>query len=63
MTIPDGYDSNVTSISKINTLKAIKLAMTVDFVADLIANLKLNFTYELQRNKINFESLLIINEI
>ena len=40
MTIPDGYVSNVTSVSKTNKLKAIGLAMTVDVIAGLVANLK-----------------------
>jgi DNA (cytosine-5)-methyltransferase 3A len=40
MTIPDGYVSNVTSVSKTNKLKAIGLAMTVDVIASLVANLK-----------------------
>lgn len=41
MTIPDGYVSDVTSVSKTNKLKAIGLAMTVDVIAGLVANLKL----------------------
>ena len=40
MTIPDGYVSNLTSVSKTNKLKAIGLAMTVDVIASLVANLK-----------------------
>lgn len=40
MTIPDGYVSDVTSVSKTNKLKAIGLAMTVDVIAGLVANLK-----------------------
>lgn len=40
MTIPDGYVSNVTNVSKTNRLKAIGLAMTVDVIAGLVANLK-----------------------
>nr|WP_299416599.1 DNA cytosine methyltransferase [uncultured Emticicia sp.] len=40
MTIPDGYVSNVPSVSKTNKLKAIGLAMTVDVIAGLVANLK-----------------------
>lgn len=40
MTIPDGYVSNVTNVSKTNKLKAIGLAMTVDVIAGLVANLK-----------------------
>lgn len=40
MTIPDGYVSNVTNVSKTNRLKAIGLAMTVDVIACLVANLK-----------------------
>ena len=39
MTIPDGYVSNVPSVSKTNKLKAIGLAMTVDVIAGLVANL------------------------
>ena len=41
MTIPDGYVSDVPSVSKTNKLKAIGLAMTVDVIASLVANLKL----------------------
>jgi site-specific DNA-cytosine methylase len=40
MTIPDGYVSNVTNVSKTNRLRAIGLAMTVDVIAGLVANLK-----------------------
>ena len=40
MTIPDGYVSDVPSVSKTNKLKAIGLAMTVDVIAGLVANLK-----------------------
>jgi site-specific DNA-cytosine methylase len=40
MTIPDGYVSEVTNVSKTNRLKAIGLAMTVDVIAGLVANLK-----------------------
>ena len=40
MTIPDGYVSGVASVSKTNKLKAIGLAMTVDVIAGLVANLK-----------------------
>jgi site-specific DNA-cytosine methylase len=40
MTIPDGYVSEVTNVSKTNKLKAIGLAMTVDVIAGLVANLK-----------------------
>lgn len=40
MTIPDGYVSDVASVSKTNKLKAIGLAMTVDVIAGLVANLK-----------------------
>ncbi len=40
MTIPDGYVSDVPNISKTNKLKAIGLAMTVDVIAGLVANLK-----------------------
>jgi DNA (cytosine-5)-methyltransferase 3A len=40
MTIPDGYVSNVTNVSKTNRLKAIGLAMTVDVVAGLVVYLK-----------------------
>lgn len=40
MTIPDGYVSEVPSVSKTNKLKAIGLAMTVDVIAGLVANLK-----------------------
>jgi DNA (cytosine-5)-methyltransferase 3A len=40
MTIPDGYVSSVPSVSKTNKLKAIGLAMTVDVIAGLVANLK-----------------------
>ncbi len=39
MTIPDGYVSNVPSVSKTNKLKAIGLAMTVDVIAGLVVNL------------------------
>ncbi len=41
MTIPDGYVSDVPSVSKTNKIKAIGLAMTVDVIAGLVANLKL----------------------
>ena len=41
MTIPNGYVSDVPSVSKTNKLKAIGLAMTVDVIASLVANLKL----------------------
>ena len=40
MTIPDGYVSGVPNVSKTNKLKAIGLAMTVDVIASLVANLK-----------------------
>ncbi len=40
MTIPDGYVSGVAGVSKTNKLKAIGLAMTVDVIAGLVANLK-----------------------
>jgi site-specific DNA-cytosine methylase len=40
MTIPDGYISDVMGVSKTNKLKAIGLAMTVDVIAGLVANLK-----------------------
>lgn len=40
MTIPDGYVSDVPSVSKTNKLKAIGLAMTIDAIAGLVANLK-----------------------
>ena len=40
MTIPDGYVSDVPSVSKTNKLKAIGLAMTVDVLTGLVANLK-----------------------
>ena len=40
MTIPDGYVSDVPSVSKTNKLKAIGLAMTVDVIAGLVVNLK-----------------------
>jgi site-specific DNA-cytosine methylase len=40
MTIPDGYVSEVTNVSKTNRFKAIGLAMTVDVIAGLVANLK-----------------------
>ena len=40
MTIPDGYVSDVPSVSKTNKLKAIGLAMTVDVIASLVAKLK-----------------------
>ena len=40
MTIPDGYVSDVPSVSKTNKLKAIGLAMTVDVVAGLLEKLK-----------------------
>jgi len=40
MTIPNGYVSDVPSVSKTNKLKAIGLAMTVDVIASLVANLK-----------------------
>ena len=40
MTIPDGYVSSVSTVSKTNKLKAIGLAMTVDVIARLVANLK-----------------------
>ncbi|OYU83366.1 MAG: hypothetical protein CFE24_11720 [Flavobacterium sp. BFFFF2] len=40
MTIPDGYVSHVPSVSKTNKIKAIGLAMTVDVIAGLVANLK-----------------------
>ena len=40
MTIPDGYVSDEPSVSKTNKLKAIGLAMTVDVIAGLVANLK-----------------------
>jgi site-specific DNA-cytosine methylase len=40
MTIPDGYVSDVPSVSKTNKLKAIGLAMTVDVISGLVANLK-----------------------
>ena len=42
MTIPDGYVSNVPNVSKTNKIKAIGLAMTVDVVAGIVANLKEN---------------------
>lgn len=40
ITMPDGYVSDVTSVSKTNKLKAIGLAMTVDVIAGLVANFK-----------------------
>lgn len=40
MTIPDGYVSDVPSVSKTNKLKTIGLAMTVDVIVGLVANLK-----------------------
>ena len=40
MTIPDGYVSDVPSVSKTNKLKAIGLAMTVDVIASLVENFK-----------------------
>ncbi len=40
MTIPDGYVSEVTNVSKTNKLRAIGLAMTVDVIAGLVDNLK-----------------------
>jgi site-specific DNA-cytosine methylase len=40
MTIPDGYVSDVTNVSKTNKLKAIGLAMTVEVIASLVSNLK-----------------------
>ncbi len=40
MTIPDGYVSDVPNVSKTNKIKAIGLAMTVDVIAGLVANLK-----------------------
>jgi DNA (cytosine-5)-methyltransferase 3A len=40
MTIPDGYVSEVKNVSKTNRLKAIGLAMTVDVIAGIVANLK-----------------------
>lgn len=40
MTIPDGYVSDVPSVSKTNKIKAVGLAMTVDVIAGLVANLK-----------------------
>lgn len=40
MTIPDDYVSGVAGVSKTNKLKAIGLAMTVDVIAGLVANLK-----------------------
>ena len=40
MTIPDGYVSDVTNVSKTNKIKAIGLAMTVDVIAGLVVNLK-----------------------
>lgn len=40
MTIPDGYVSEVTNVSKTNKLKAIGLGMTVDVIAGLVVNLK-----------------------
>lgn len=42
MTIPDGYVSNVPNVSKTNKTKAIGLAMTVDVIAGIVANLKEN---------------------
>jgi len=40
MTIPDGYVSDVQSVSKTNKFKAIGLAMTVDVIAGIVVNLK-----------------------
>lgn len=42
MTIPDGYVSDVPNVSKTNKTKAIGLAMTVDVIAGIVANLKEN---------------------
>lgn len=42
MTIPDGYVSDVPSVSKTNKIKAVGLAMTVDIIASLVVNLKDN---------------------
>lgn len=42
MTIPDGYVSEVPSVSKTNKLKAIGLSMTVDVIAHLLTPLKKN---------------------
>lgn len=42
MTIPDGYVSNVPNVSKTNKTKAIGLAMTVDVIAGIVANLNEN---------------------
>ena len=42
MTIPDGYVSDVPNVSKTNKKKAIGLAMTVDVIAGIVANLKDN---------------------
>lgn len=42
MTIPNGYVSDVPNVSKTNKTKAIGLAMTVDVIAGIVANLKEN---------------------
>lgn len=42
MTIPDGYVSDVPNVSKTNKTKAIGLAMTVDVIAGIVANLNKN---------------------